>query len=78
MPRDLVIVSMNEKGFPQADLYFGMADMPTDEFEACGMAPDGFFTMEPGDSLGTAYAKAQLTWPEAKVVLADDDEPEEG
>lgn len=76
-PQDLAIVSMNEKGFPQADLYLGVAGMPSDEFEACGMAPDTFFTMEIGDSLGTAYVRAQMTWPDAKVVIAEDDEPEE-
>jgi hypothetical protein len=70
---DLVIVSMHENGFPIADLYRDCGDMPADEFERLGMAPDGFFTMKKGDSLNQAIAKAKDKWPEAVVCLAGDD-----
>jgi hypothetical protein len=65
---DLVIVSMHEKGFPQADMYHDAAEIPAWEFEALGMAPDDFFTMSRGDTPHDAVAKAKERWPEAFVV----------
>ena len=74
---DLVIVSMHEKGFPQADFYEGCGDMGAMEFGALGKAPDGFFTMRRGDSLDAAKAKAAEHWPSAKIVEADDEEEDD-
>lgn len=74
---DLVIVSMHEKGFPQADMYRDVAEMPAWEFEATGMAPDDFFTLKRGDTLADAMTKASERWPGAKIVEADDGDNDE-
>lgn len=74
---DLIIVSMHEKGFPQADIYFGLGDTDPCEFAFMGLAPDGFFTMSVGDTLEAAFAKASAKYPNAKVVCAEDDEDDE-
>ncbi len=73
---DLVIISMHEKGFPQADIYLGAAEMDPSEFRRCVMPPDGFFTMKRGDTLEAAFAKAQAEYPTAKVVYAAEDDDE--
>ena len=70
---DLVVVSMHEKGFPQADMYRGAAEIPADEFETIGMAPDDFFTMSKADSPHDAVIKAKERWPGAFVVTVLDD-----
>lgn len=74
---DLVIVSMHEKGFPQADFYAEAADMPTWEFEATGMAPDDFFTLGRGNTIDEAIDQARVRWPDAKIVQAAEDEEED-
>lgn len=77
---DLVIVSMHEKGFPQADLYKGLGEISASEFEALGPVADDFFTMKRGDTLLDATAKAMAKWPGANVVEAyreEDDEDED-
>lgn len=77
--RDLVIVSMHEKGFPQADYYQGCGDMDAIEFRCLGKSPDGFFTMKRGDTLEAAFDKARKEWPAALIVPGetDDDEVED-
>ena len=70
---DLVIVSMHEKGFPQADFYRSAAEIPAAEFEVMGLAPDEFFTMKIGDSPHDAVQKAKLRWPGSFVVSVLDD-----
>jgi hypothetical protein len=72
-PEDLVIVSMHEKGFPSADLYIG-ANWD-DDLE--GVAPDGFFTMKRGDTIEAACERAKEKWPGARVMVAEDPEPED-
>lgn len=74
---DLVIVSMHDKGFPQADFYAGCGDMPADEFNACGMSPDDFFTLARGETLATAIERARREWPTARIVESDEDEPDD-
>lgn len=74
---DLVIVSMHEKGFPQADLYRGAAEIPAAEFETMGLAPDDFFTMSKGDAPHDAVLKAKARWPGAFVVTVLDDDDDE-
>lgn len=56
---DLVIVSMHERGFPQADLYLGMAKYSATEFLAISPSADSFFTMKTGDTLEMAIEKAR-------------------
>ena len=73
---DLVIVSMHVKGFPQADLFLGCADMSASEFESVGPSPDDFFTMVRGTSLEGAFIAASKRWPQAKVVYATQDDDE--
>lgn len=74
---DLVIVSMHEKGFPQADMYRDAAEIPADEFEAMGRAPDDFFTMSRRDCPHDAVIKAKERWPGAFVVTVLDDPDDE-
>lgn len=75
---DLVIISMHEKGFPQADMYADCGDMAADEFEAIGNAPDDFFTLRKGDTLEAAWRMARNRWPSAKIVeAADENESDE-
>ena len=76
MTPHLVIVSMHEKGFPTADFYFGLGAMPADEFEQLGAAPDMWFSMHKGDTLEAAKTKAAAKWPEAKIVVCEDDDEE--
>ena len=78
--QDLVIVSMHERGFPQADFYQGMAKYDASEFERIGASPDSFFTMKTGDTLEQAFIKARKEWPNALIVPAateDDEESDE-
>lgn len=77
MARDLVVVSMHERGFPQGDLYCGCGDMGPSEFEALGTVPDSFFTLARGRTIEDAVAHARGRWPEALVVVADDDPAED-
>lgn len=66
---DLAVVSMHEKGFPQADLYvLANAD---DDLE--GETPDDFFTMKRGDTIEMACGRAKEKWFGATVVIAEDD-----
>lgn len=74
---DLVIVSMNAKGFPQADCYIDCGDMDANEFSCLGLSPDSFFTMRRGDTLDAAFAKARQEWPDAKIVPAEDEEDDD-
>ncbi len=76
---DLVIVSMHEKGFPQADMYRDCADIPAAEFEELGLVPDDFFTLKKGDTTHMAVIKAKERWPGAWVetILDLDDEHED-
>lgn len=75
--QDLVIVSMHEKGFPQADIYMGMAKYDARQFRCIAPSPDGFFTMKRGATIEQAFDKARAKWPNAMIVPAeveDDDE----
>jgi hypothetical protein len=74
--KDLVIVSMHEKGFPQADYYQGFGDMPMDEFNSLGCAPDAFFTMSKCQPIEAAKAKAAAQWPNSVIVEGADEEEE--
>ena len=71
---DLVIVSMHERGFPQADIYHGAATMDPTEFRCCGMSPDGFFTLSRGQTIEDAKAEAKKEWPSAIIVEAETDD----
>ena len=70
---DLVIVSMHEKGFPQADLY---CKPPDGHFFGELSAPDDFFTMKNGDTLEMASISASVKWPGASISFAEE-EPDE-
>lgn len=77
--QDLVIVSMHERGFPQADFYQGMAKYDACEFRCIGASPDSFFTMKRGDTIEQAFIKARKEWPNALIVPAEveDDDVED-
>lgn len=74
---DLVLVSMHERGFPMADLYQGHGETDPHEFEAISPSPDGFFTMKHGDTIENAFEKAQQKWPEAVIIIAEDQDFDE-
>ena len=74
---DLVIVSMHEKGFPQADFYKDCGEMPADEFNWLGLSPDDFFTLAHGADLASAIRYARERWPTARIVESDEDEDDE-
>ena len=64
---DLLIVSMHEKGFPQADFYpNGQHFMDTDWDAAI---PDAFLTGEIGESLAEFTARVGDRWPSAKIEI---------
>lgn len=76
---DVVVVSMHEKGFWQADLYKGAAEWDRSDW-LNGNAPDGFFTMPsgPDTNLSDVKAKAAATWPGADIrEAAEDDEDDD-
>jgi hypothetical protein len=62
MARDLVIISMHEKGFPQADFYYGHGETPAAEFEALGCTPDAYFSLSKCQPIEAAKAKAAAKW----------------
>ena len=66
---DIAIVSMHEKGFPNADLYIGVNC--DDDLE--GVVPDGFFTMKRGDTLEMAGIRASEKWPGVRVMVVEDE-----
>lgn len=68
---DLVIVSMNAKGFPQADIYLGHGETDPCEFRCIAPSSDGFIMLELGATLETVFAAAQDEWPRARVVYAE-------
>lgn len=63
---DVAVVSWNEKGFWQADLFHDASEWDAWDWES-GNPADGFFTMAHGASLEDAMVKAAATWPGAKV-----------
>lgn len=75
--RDLVIISMHEKGFPQGDLHIGHGDTPADEFNCLGRAADGWFSLNRGATLEMARAHARKLYPEANIVDAKTDEDDD-
>lgn len=74
---DLVIVSMHEKGFSQADFYRGAGDMDMSEFNDIGAVPDDYITLSRGDAIEAAMARAETMWPWAKIVRADDEDEDD-
>jgi hypothetical protein len=77
MPRDLVLLSMHEKGFWQADLYLNGCDIPAGEWEAIGPSPDEFMTMKKGTTLLDAMHRAGAKWPQARIDLAAEADDED-
>jgi hypothetical protein len=75
--KDLVIVSLHPKGFPQADFYEGHGETPADEFNSMGCAPDGFFTLSSSQTLDDAKAEARRQWPAALIVEAEEEDGDE-
>lgn len=76
-PRDLVIVSMHVKGFPQADFYAEHGEMTSIEHEAIGASPDDFFTMVRGATIEDAENAARKRWPGALIVQAAEDDEDD-
>ena len=67
---DMIIISMHEKGFPQADLYHDVGGWDENDWDSA--VPDAFFTMKRGDTLEQASARAKMKWPEAEVYISRD------
>ena len=74
MAKDLVLISMHEKGFWQADLYLNGLEIPAGEWEAVGPSPDSFLTMKMGATILDAMHKATNRWPNARIDLAVDND----
>ncbi|MCK9549148.1 hypothetical protein [Aquamicrobium sp.] len=74
---DVVVVSFHEKGFWQGDLYVDARDWDDHDWSN-GAVPDGFFTMKRGCTEDEAVAKAEKTWPGARIdaglELCDEEE----
>lgn len=76
MAKDVVIVSYNENGFYQADFFKSAGDIPLEEWENIGAAPDSFMTFARNGSLEDALTRAQERWPDAILRNAEDDKNE--
>jgi hypothetical protein len=64
---DVVVVSLHDKGFWQADFYRGASEW--DNFDwTNGNAPDGFFTLKRDQTMEDAFAKAREKWPGAVIL----------
>ena len=59
---DVAIVSWNEGGFWQADLFCGAAEWDQWDWED-GTPPDAHFTLKIGQTSGDAFARAREKWP---------------
>lgn len=77
MGQDLVVVSLHERGFWQADLYVDCAQYSGHDMELMGLAPDGFATFSMGGSREDAIERARTEWPDAELRVAEDDEDDE-
>jgi hypothetical protein len=73
MAQDLVIVSQHERGFWQADFYFGGTQYTGHEMECMGLAPDGFRTFSKGGSREDAIERARAEWPGAQISVVEDE-----
>jgi hypothetical protein len=72
MSTDYAVISMHEKGFWQIDVYCGMDEPPVE-----GDVPDHFKTCRVGEPIDVARAWAKSWFPQAEVLIAEDDEPDE-
>lgn len=70
MARDIVLISMHEKGFWQADLYLNGCELPAGDWAAIGPSPDEFITLKKGATMLDAMHKARVRWPLARIDLA--------
>lgn len=72
MPKDYAIISMHEKGFWQIDVYYRMDEPPVE-----GDTPDHFKTCRIGDPIEAAREWAKSWFPNAEVLIAEDEEPDD-
>ena len=70
--KDYAIISMHEKGFWQIDLYWSLEEPPSE-----GDVPDHFKTCKTGDPIDVAKDWAKAWYPNAEVLITEDDEPED-
>ena len=77
---NLAIISLNERGFWQADLYHDASHLSRDKMEQMGLVPDGFRTFKTGDTERDAVEWVVNNWKSAEVRIDgfanpdDDDE----
>lgn len=79
---DLVIISLHEKGFWQADFYRDASHISAMELEAMGLSPDDFFTLScspPHNLEIDATRKAHDRWPgaEIRIYYGEEDDDDE-
>lgn len=73
--RDIVVVSWNDKGFWQADLYRSASDLNGDEIAA--LPPDLFCTFKRSHTFDEALALTKVRWPNAEILTVEDEEIDE-
>ncbi len=66
MSDDVVIISMNEKGFPQADRYIDGQHFTESDWD--GASPDWFCTGSTGQRLSDFKANMMERLPEAQFI----------
>jgi len=77
MSHDVALVTWNENGFWQADLYKGAGSWDREDWNGCP-EPDAFFTMAKGKTPDDAANRAAEKWPKTEIqVLALPDQDDE-
>lgn len=70
--RDVVVISLHEKGFWQADLYRDASELENEQWD--GLSPDAYLTRKRGGDMQDAIAKASSFWPGAEIRIAQDED----
>lgn len=73
---DVVVISLDERGFWHADLYRDASDWDNDDWDQ-GKCPDCFFTTKIGTSLAEVRGRAASLWPDAEIREAQEDEEDD-
>lgn len=69
---DVAIVSYNENGFWQSDLYCDADHINGGDWEWLQPIPDAFMTFGKSDGKDIAIARTKEKWPDAKLEVAEE------
>lgn len=69
-----IVISPDPRGFWHADYWAATDGETLEDINLSACPPDGFLTRKDQDE---AAAAARSTWPEAAVIYADDDDPDD-